>query len=108
MTVKELAVKMSLTVFCMPEPALEVRGGYAGDLLSWVMGRVKAGNIWVTIMSNQNVAAVAMLADSACVLLAEDVAPDEDLLRKASEQGVNLLGSHQSVFSLCSELCDLI
>jgi hypothetical protein len=108
MTVKELAEKMSLSVFCMPEPELEITGGYAGDLLSWVMGRVQAGNVWVTIMSNQNVAAVALLADTSCVLLAENVMPDEELLHKARSQGINLLGSTHSVFSLCPDLRDLV
>ena len=38
----------------------------------------------MTIMSNINVAAVASLADVACVILAENVEPDEKLLQKFS------------------------
>ena len=26
-----------------------VTGGYAGDLLSWVMGRAQSGDCWITI-----------------------------------------------------------
>ncbi|MBP1737045.1 MAG: hypothetical protein H6Q60_926 [Oscillospiraceae bacterium] len=108
MTVTELAQQLSLTVFHMPEPQLEITGGYTGDLLSRVMCRMKPGHIWVTIMSNQNVAAVAALSDAACVLLAEGVAPDEELLIKARERGINLLGSSRTVFPLCGELSRLL
>ena len=44
--------------------------GYAGDLLSWVMSHATAGDAWVTIMSNINVAAVASLTEVACVIFA--------------------------------------
>ena len=48
MTVKELANVMALQEFCLPEPGRRVSGGYVGDLLSWVMGRAKAGDAWLT------------------------------------------------------------
>ena len=51
-----------------------VTGGYAGDLLSWVMGRAQSGDCWITIMSNRNVPAVCSLTDVAMVVFAEDVA----------------------------------
>ena len=70
---------MALTEFIMPEPEREVSGGYVGDLLSWVMGRAQTGNVWLTIMSNQNVAAVALMAEVSCVVLTEGVKPDEAL-----------------------------
>ena len=44
-------------------------------------------------MSNQHVAAVGEMADAACVVLTEGVQPDPDLLRRAREKGVNLLGT---------------
>ena len=68
MTVQTLKEMLSLTEFHLAEPEREVSGGYAGDLLSWVMGRAEAGSAWLTIMSNQNVAAVALMADAACVV----------------------------------------
>lgn len=100
MTVSDLQQTLGLEVFTMPQPTLEVTGGYAGDLLSWVMGRAEQGSIWVTIMSNQNVAAVAMMADVSCVLLSEGVKPDDGLLEKAQTQGVNLLGCQESTWQI--------
>lgn len=98
MTVAEMTERLGLAVFASPDPEREITGGYAGDLLSWVMGRAQAGQAWITIMSNQNVAAVAVLSDVACVVLAEGVKPDPDLLKKARAQGVNLLGTDRSAF----------
>ena len=57
--------------------------GYAGDLLSWVMGRAPADCAWVTVMSNVNVVAVASLADVGCVILAENAELDEAALEKS-------------------------
>lgn len=108
MTVAELKDALSLTEFCLPNPTAAVTGGYAGDLLSWVMGRAREGDCWITIMSNLNVAAVALMADAACVLLSEGVSPDPALLEKAQAQGVNLLGSNRSTFLLAAEVQRLL
>jgi hypothetical protein len=51
----------------------EVSGCYIGDLLSWVMGRASSGDVWITIMNNINIVAVASLTDCACILLCEGV-----------------------------------
>ncbi len=104
MTVKELTDRYLLTPFALPCPDAQVTGGYAGDLLSWVMGGARQGDAWLTIMSNANVAAVALLTDAACVILTEGVAPDAALLERAREQGINLLGSRKSTFALAAEL----
>ena len=108
MTVSELANILALQSFCLPEPGREVTGGYVGDLLSWVMGRAKAGDAWLTIMSNQNVAAVALMTDAACVVLTEDMRPDEALLRRAQQQSINLLGTKRSSFDTAAALKDLL
>lgn len=108
MTVQELASALSLTEFDLPDPDRPVTGGYAGDLLSWVMGRAPAGGVWLTIMSNVNVAAVATLTDLACVILTEDVEPDPPLLQKARLQGVNLLGTSRSTYRCAVSLSGLL
>ena len=108
MTVKELTQALSLRTFAMPQPDRAVTGGYAGDLLSWVMGRAKENSAWLTIMSNQNVAAVSLMADLACVVLTEGVLPDENLLVKAREQGVNLLGTDAPTYETALRLGDAL
>lgn len=98
MTVSKLQEKCSFEVICLCEPEREVKGGYCGDLLSWVMGRAKEGDAWITIMSNINVLAVASLADVSCVIFAEGVTPEADVIETAKEKGVNLLSSKLPIF----------
>ena len=108
MTVEQLAKQLSLDVLCMPDAQREVSGGYAGDLLSWVMGRAQAGDAWITIMSNVNIVAVATLADPSCIILSEGVAPDEGVIEKAQGIGVNILASRKDTFALCADVAALI
>ena len=102
MTVQQIMERLDLAAFALPDPGREVRGGYAGDLLSWVMGRAPADAAWLTIMSNSNIVAVATLADCAAILLCEGVAPDEGVAELAMARGVNLLGSGETAFSLAA------
>lgn len=104
MTVEKFAEAFEYEVLCMPQPEKEISGGYAGDLLSWVMGRLSEGEAWVTIMSNVNIIAVATLADPSCIILSENVLPDEDVLTRAQGQGVNLLRSKKTTFEVCSDI----
>ena len=104
MTVKELADKFLFTVCSMPDPNRKIGGVYIGDLLSWVMGRADCDDAWITIMSNINVAAVATLADVSCVILAENVAPDEELKKAATEKNINLFTSPHSAYETAVKL----
>ena len=61
MRVSELCDALGAKAVVMPSPDREIKGAYVGDLLSWVMGKAEADNVWVTIMSNLNVIAVASL-----------------------------------------------
>ena len=108
MTVKQLAEKLNLTVHALPDGDREVTGVYIGDLLSWVMGRAGADQAWITIMSNRNIVAVATLADTACILLAEGVQPDEGVAQLALDKGINLLTSPLSAYETALRLSELL
>lgn len=108
MTVRELANTLGLTGFALPDGGRAVTGGYAGDLLSWVMGRAEAGDAWVTIMSNPNIVAVASLADASCVILAEGVEPDAGVRELANGKNVNLLGGGEGAFELSAKISALL
>jgi serine kinase of HPr protein (carbohydrate metabolism regulator) len=108
MTVKDLSEKLNLKVLNLADGDREIKGGYAGDLLSWVMGRAKEDCAWVTIMTNINVIAVASLADVACVILSENAAPDEQMLSVSGQKEINLLQSEKDTFTLCGEIATLL
>ena len=98
MTVGDFATKNALTVVTMPEPSREIEGCYIGDLLSWVMGRAQENDAWITIMSNTNTIAVASLTNVACVILAEGVKLEEEIVKVAENKGINVLTSSFSSF----------
>lgn len=81
----------------------EVSGCYVGDLLSWVMGRASSGDVWITVMSNINIAAVASLADTACIMLAEGVSVSDEVIEKANSQDIIILKSEKTGYELCVE-----
>ena len=108
MTVKQLIDACGLTAAALPNGERAVSGVYIGDLLSWVMGRAGADEAWITIMSNRNVVAVATLADTACIILAEGVVPDEGVAALATEKGVNILQSDLSAYEIALRLHDVL
>ena len=92
----------------LPDGEREIDGVYIGDLLSWVMGRAQMDNAWITIMTNVNVIAVASLADTSCVILAEGVDMPEDLVQTAKEKDVNILRSPDPIYETALRLAALI
>ena len=108
MTVKEFAQQQGLKVLAMPDGDREVTCGYAGDLLSWVMGKAPSDAAWFTIMSNVNIVAVAMLRDVAAIVVCEGAEVGEDVIARAKEQDINLLLSDKGVYENCIELAKLV
>ena len=107
MTVTELQQALSLTPVTIPEGEREVEGVYIGDLLSWVMGRAGSDNVWLTIMSNLNVVAVATLSDVSCILLCEGVTLEESVRSTAEEKGINILATPLTAYEAAKKLAEL-
>lgn len=109
MNLSELCEKLSLTVVSGSEENRKMTfdGVYAGDLLSRAMSHVEAGNLWITIMSNINVIAVASLTEAAAVILAEDVELVPEALEAAREKEITVLSSPLTVYELCVKISAL-
>ena len=107
MTVKELTELHGFTALSLPCPDREICGAYVGDLLSWVMGRAKANDAWITIMSNVNILAVATLSDASCVILSEGVSLDDETCKSAIEKGINVLTTDLTSYAAATKLYSL-
>ncbi|MBQ4096935.1 MAG: AraC family transcriptional regulator [Clostridia bacterium] len=107
MNLAELCEKLSLKVIC-GDTDKEFDGVYAGDLLSRAMSHVEEGNLWLTIMTNSNVVAVASLTEAAAVLLAEGVELIPDALKAARDNGITILASELSVYELSVKIGALV
>ena len=107
MTVTELQKALSLTPLSLPDEERETEGVYVGDLLSWVMGRAQSGNVWLTIMSNLNIVAVATLADVSCIILCEGVTLEDAVRNTAESKGVNVLATNMTAYEAAKRLAEL-
>ena len=90
MQTTQLALLEGFTVAVQGEEH-DIRAVYCADLLSWAMGAAPADSAWCTVMGNVNAVAVASLADVAVIVLCEKAVPDETMLEKARQQGVNVM-----------------
>ena len=108
MTVNNAIQALSLEAISVADGNRNIKGGYTGDLLSWVMGRAESGNAWITIMSNINILAVASLLDLSCIILAESAEVSDELIKTSAEKSINLLRSKKSSYTLCCELGKLL
>ena len=86
----ELADRLGMVLLQAEMAAQEiaVEGCYVGDLLSNVMGNAKRGQLWLTVMTNVNVVAVAQLLELAGIVLVEGNRPTEDMLARAVTEGI--------------------
>ena len=108
MTVNDLIKSFNFKPLCLPDSSRDITSGYAGDLLSWVMGKATTGCAWVTIMSNVNIVAVSTLTDPACIILSEGVIPDDGVIEKAKEQGINILSTDLDTFTTCGLISKIL
>lgn len=99
---KELLEALDLKTVCGSVDAFD--GVYAGDLLSRAMSHVEADNLWITIMNNVNVIAVASLTEAAAVILAEGVTLVPEALEAAKEKDICVLSSDKTVYELCAAI----
>ena len=105
MKVSELIDKLNLSILTSSDfQDRDITGCYIGDLLSWVMGRAKSGDAWITIMNNINIVAVAELTDVSCIILSEGVSVGEDIIKKADGEDIIILKSDKTSYELAASL----
>lgn len=108
MRLKDIARELGATVETFPDGlANEVTGGYVGDLLSVVMARARQGNVWVTVHAHPNIVAVATLVGLSGIIVAEGTVVDPVTIERASEEGVTILSSPRSSFTVVAQLVRL-
>ncbi len=108
MKLNELCQRLSLQVLTAPGKLnTEVSGGYASDLLSWVMAKAQTGNVWITIQAHPNIVAVASLIGLSGIIVAEGVAPEPATLEKAELEGIPILTTSLAVYTVAGKLFEL-
>lgn len=109
MTVNNLISTLKLTLIGGNEGIQnEITGGYTSDLLSDVMGNINDGNVWITLQTHKNVMAIASLRDVSAVILVKGLQPDADMLDKANEEGIPVLGTELETFEITGKIYQLL
>ncbi|MCI2428750.1 serine kinase [Candidatus Acetothermia bacterium] len=84
-----------------------ITGGYASDLLSCVMAKAQAGNIWVTLQAHVNIVAVASLLNLTGIIITEGSRLEEATIEKANEEHIPILTTPLPTFTVVSKLAAL-
>jgi predicted transcriptional regulator len=109
MTIEDIIKELGWEVFAgaslLQRP---VKGIYASDMLSDVMGKAKEGELWVTMQTHKNIIAVASLKELTAILIVHGGRPDEDTLQTADAENIVLLGSNDGTYKNCGLLYKLI
>ena len=99
MNVAEAAQKIQGTLMAGAAAAdREIRGGYASDLLSDVMGNSREGDLWVTLQKHVNIVAVAQLNGLAAIVLVNGRKPEADTQARADEIGIPIISTPLQAF----------
>ncbi len=105
MTVTDIMNQLNLEIVAGKDGLLgEVTGGFVGDLLSVVMGKAKEGNAWITIQSHVNIVAVAILTGSACIIVSEGFAVEQEAIDKATKEQIPIFVTKKSSYEIANEL----
>ena len=86
----------------------EIVNVYIGDLLSWVMSHARKGDAWITVLTNVNVPAVAMLTEVSVVILPEDIQPELLCLKKANENGIAMISTKYTAFEVAKRMANYL
>lgn len=106
MTVNELAKLIDARLLNAAAGENEVQCGYACDLLSWVMAHGSDGMAWITVQTHMNVIAVASLHEMSCVIIPEGIAVEQEVLDKAAEEGIAVLGTGLDAYRICGKMAE--
>ncbi len=107
MKLNEMIEKLGLEIVTKGEDK-EVTGCYIGDMLSVVMSRAEEGNIWLTVQTNVNIDAVAVLTEVSAIVLVEGMEPDESAVEKAKMQDITILKTQETAFSLACRIREIL
>jgi predicted transcriptional regulator len=85
----------------------EIRGGYASDLLSDVLGNCHEGDLWVTMQKHINIVAVGQLRELAGIVLVGGRRPDAETVARADQEHLPIVSTDQSTFDVAGILYSL-
>lgn len=104
MTVQEFAQKNGYKIMNQVHNAgsVPIKGVYVCDLLSHAMAKINDGDMWITVHTNLNIVAVALLTNASCVVIPENISIEKTTLDKAAEENIAIIGAPHSSYEICT------
>lgn len=87
-----------------PGAGRAVSCAYACDLLSHALAHGREGMALITVRPGMNTVAVAVLTQSACIILADGVEMEPPVLEKARAEGVAVLAAPLTAYEICARM----
>ena len=108
MKLAEVAQALSLEVDAAANGLeVEVTGGYVCDLLSYVMAKAKAGDLWITVQGHPNIVAVGSLIGLAGIVVVEGSKVEPATIEKAEQEGVPIFTTSLPAYEVAGRLWEL-
>lgn len=108
MQLDEIARHLNLDVLAASDKlAVEVTGGCACDLLSYVMANAREGQLWLTIQGHPHIIAVASLVELAGIVVVAGATVEPTTIEKADAEGVPLFTTSLSTYAATGRLWEL-
>lgn len=100
MKLDALVNELSLEVVSGGDLNRDISGCFICDLLSHAMGKVETDNLWITVQTNMNIIAIAVLTELSAIIVAQGMDVGEDVINRANDEGVTLLRSEKTAYEL--------
>lgn len=83
---------------------VDIRGAFAGDLMSDVLASIRPESLLVTGLNNPQVIRTALIADTRLVILARGKVPSAEMLALADEEKIPIICSPLGIFEIAGRL----
>lgn len=109
MNLQTIIEKLNLTLLTEERDfsSIQIESGYQSDLLSCVMTGAQPQSIWITLIANINIVAVASLLEISAIIITENAQPNQETISRANMEEVVLLSTSASNFQVAGQLWDL-
>ncbi len=82
----------------------EIKGGFAGDLMSDVLASIQSEAVLITGLCNPQVVRTALIADVRLIIFARGKKPGNDILHLAKEENLPVATSHLGLYEISGRL----
>lgn len=86
---------------------IEISGGYTSDLLSDVIANSKKDNVWITLQTHLNIAAVAKLKELAAIIIVMGKEVDRETISKATDEKINIFRTKLNAYQVSGKLYEM-